>query len=41
MNSKLIMEVYAVLKGKIYLQYHDIHDMDWPSNIFPTIGFKI
>jgi len=33
MNSKLTIEIYSVLKGKIYHQYHDTYDMEWPKNI--------
>ena len=30
MNFKLIVEFYTAVKGKIYHQYHDTHDMEWP-----------
>jgi len=31
MNSKLIVEFYAALKRKIYHQYCDTFDMEWPK----------
>ena len=32
------MEFYIALKGKIYCQYHDAHDMEWPHYIAPLKG---
>jgi len=37
MNSKLTMEIYSVLRGKIYHQYHDTYDMEWPKTYY-SIG---
>ena len=40
-ECKSIVEFYTALKGKIYHQYHDTCDMEWPIRclLFMAHGF--